>query len=201
MSTLREKSEINLKHFKIRKLNATKWKTKQEDKVVENLIHLVLVISFVCHLVNYQKPHRAQLTQRQHHMCSNVGVWVMMLGQTPHHRPPDTHSSLGEITASMLAKLHIHLPPWAKMKALHISTCAKTRRNMKQQQQNLVVHVKSSKKEIRCRWNVCINCIHICRKMLYAKCSEETIDMSRKLAMSLSTRYIKKTTPVSLKTV
>lgn len=39
--------------------------------------------------------------------------------------------------------------------------------------------------------------------MFYAKCSEETIDMSRELAMSLSTRYIKKTTwpPVSLKTV
>lgn len=112
---------------------------------MENLIHLVLVISFVCHLVNYQKPHRVQLTQRQHHMCSNVGVWVMTLGQTPHHRPPDTHSSLGEITASMLAKLHIHLPPWAKMKALRISTCAKTRRNMKQQQH--VVHAKSSKKK------------------------------------------------------
>lgn len=46
---------------------------------------------------------------------------------------------------------------------------------------------------------MCINCIHIYRKMFYAK----TIDMSRKLAMSLSTRYIKKTTwpPVSLKTV
>lgn len=39
--------------------------------------------------------------------------------------------------------------------------------------------------------------------MFYAKCSEETIDMSRKLAESLPTRYIEKTTwpPVSLKTV
>lgn len=91
---------------------------------MENRIHLVFVVSFVCHLVNYQKPHRAQLTQRQHHMCGNVGNWVMMLGQTPHHRPLDTHSSLGEITGSILA-LHIHLPPWAKMKALHISTRAK----------------------------------------------------------------------------
>lgn len=79
-------------------------KTKQEDKVLGNRIHLVFVISFVCHLVNYQKPHRVQLTQRQRHMCSNVGVWVMTLGQTLHHRPPDTHSSLEEITASMLAK-------------------------------------------------------------------------------------------------
>lgn len=58
-------------------------------------------------------------------MCGNVGDWVMMQGQTPHHRLPDTHSSLGEITGSMLATLHIHLPPWANMKALHISTLAK----------------------------------------------------------------------------
>lgn len=74
---------------------------------MQNRIHLVLVISFVCHLVNYQKPHRAQLTQRQRHMCCNVGDSVMMLGQTLHHRPPDTHSSLGEITGSVLATPHM----------------------------------------------------------------------------------------------
>lgn len=53
----------------------------------------------------------------------------MMLGQTLHHRPPDTHSSLGEITGSMLATLHIHLPPWAEMKELHISICAKLKQS------------------------------------------------------------------------
>lgn len=84
---------------------------KNDIKVMKNRIHLVPVISFVCRLVNYQKPHRAQLTQRQHHMCGIVGGWVMMLGQTLHHRPPDIHSSLGEITASTLATLHIHLQP------------------------------------------------------------------------------------------
>lgn len=119
----------------------------------------------------------------------------MTLGQTPHHRPPDTHSSLGEITASMLAKLHIHLPPWAKMKALRISTCAKTRRNMKQQQH--VVHVKSSKKKAGVG-EMCVATVYT----FVVRCFM-LIDMSRKLAMSLSTRYIEKTTwpPVSLKTV
>lgn len=113
-------------------------KHSNTTKVVGNQIHLVLVISFVCHLVNYQKPRRVQLTQRQHHMCGNVGDWVMMLGQTPHRRPPDTHSSLGEITGSMLASLHIHSPPWAKMKAAHRSAHAGTHQRRKQPQHHLV---------------------------------------------------------------
>lgn len=62
-------------------------------------------------------------------MCDNVGDWVMTLGQTPHHRPPDTHSSRGEITGRMLATLHIHLPPWVKMKAPHIGTRARVRQS------------------------------------------------------------------------
>lgn len=82
-----------------------------KDKIVENQIHPVLIISFVSHLVNYQKPHSVQLTQRQYHMCDEVGDWEMMLGQTPHNRPPDIHSSLEEIIGMTIATPQIHLPP------------------------------------------------------------------------------------------
>ena len=102
-------------------------------------------------------------------MCGNVGDWVMMLGQTPHHRPPDTHSSLGEITGSMLATLHIHLPPWAKMKALHIGTCAKMQQSSNKANGNskiwlfgLKLHASLSKIKTDCMDTVGLLCtVHL----------------------------------------
>lgn len=40
--------------------------------------------------------------------CGSLGL---TLSQTRRCRPPDTHGSLGEISSSTLATLHIHLPP------------------------------------------------------------------------------------------